>query len=197
MKFGKILYSFLMLNLWITAEHSSIYNTASSSNAIYNSYNLFTQDSPFSGELNGTQDDLDVEQFETQSSTQNNRGHSALQTAILSNASTTDIEKLLQQKDCGVDFQDRDGRTALHYAALYDNQPIVELLLQSGANANMADHEGWTPLMVAVNANAFTTTQILLQHQASCSIVNFEDKKAIDYAHNNRIVSILKEQCND
>lgn len=197
MKFGNILYSFLMLNLWITAEHSSIYNTASSSNAIYNSYNLFTQDSAFSGELNGIQDNLDVEQFATQSSTQNNRGHSALQTAILSNASTTDIEKLLQQNDGFVDFQDRDGRTALHYAALYNNLPIVELLLQSGANTNISDHQGWTPLMVAVNANSFTTIHLLLQYQAQCSIVNFEDKKAIDYAHNNRIVLILKEQCND
>lgn len=45
-----------------------------------------------------------------------------------------------------LDAQDNSGATALHYASLYGNVDIVDLLIQKGANPNVKDNAGLTPL---------------------------------------------------
>ena len=44
---------------------------------------------------------------------------------------------------------DRDGRTALHYAALENNSAEVQRLLEAGLATGATDKSGWTPLHFA------------------------------------------------
>ncbi|CAB0037157.1 unnamed protein product [Trichogramma brassicae] len=45
-----------------------------------------------------------------------------------------------------IDAQDRWGKTPLHFAQLYGNTEMTEILLERGADPNAADKEGLTPL---------------------------------------------------
>ncbi len=48
----------------------------------------------------------------------------------------------------GADVHTRDihGRTALHYAAQIQNDPLLQLLIDAGADVNAASNDGVTPL---------------------------------------------------
>src|SRR5215469_7298679 len=49
----------------------------------------------------------------------------------------------------------RDGTTALHWAAHWDDRELAEVLLKAGARVNATTDEGITPLLLAsVNANS-------------------------------------------
>lgn len=77
-------------------------------------------------------------------------GATPLHLAVVGNG--TDICKLLLGwKDTGglADIPDWTGRTALHYAAQYDELGILEILLGSGAKAYARDALGKTPLAYA------------------------------------------------
>ena len=72
------------------------------------------------------------------------------------------VQKLL-------DAQDKDGRTALAYAAATNNHAVARILLKSGANATIPDASGHTPLMIAVLNGVEKSTLSIL---ASNSNVN-------------------------
>lgn len=72
---------------------------------------------------------------------------------------TQDLETLvdrLVEKSCPLDALDREGVTALHYAALLAHGPLAELLLAKGADPNIAAIDrGVTPLtIVAIDRNS-------------------------------------------
>jgi ankyrin repeat protein len=45
-----------------------------------------------------------------------------------------------------IDMKDNSGRTALHWAAVTDQQKVVNILIEQGADVNAKDNEGKTPL---------------------------------------------------
>jgi ankyrin repeat protein len=60
----------------------------------------------------------------------------------------SEIQRLLKQ-DVDVNAAYGDGSTALHWAAYWDNDEVVGLLLAAGARAEAADDHGVTPLWLA------------------------------------------------
>lgn len=61
---------------------------------------------------------------------------------------TDEVRKLLQA-GTPVDETDQDGRSALHYAVMTNELPLVELLLAAGARPDLADSVGDVPLHFA------------------------------------------------
>jgi ankyrin repeat protein len=72
------------------------------------------------------------------------------------------------------------GRTPLHWAALYGNSDVAELLLAKGANVNAVDQDRMTPLhLVAKNdykenaKSMLATAKLLLASNADVNAVDF------------------------
>ena len=172
--------------------HNSIYNTPSSSNSIYNGNNTFVEDTPFPEKLNGNEDDLDVEYDHNDESQalENYRHNSILEIAVMNN-DVSQVQELLNNQKIDINYQNKDGRTALHFAAAQDNNRIAQLLLEHGANITTADWQGWTPLHVAVDANAFAVVKTLIDHKANLFTENVEGKTPQDYAKNDIMKEIL------
>jgi ankyrin repeat protein len=67
---------------------------------------------------------------------------------------------------------DRQGRTALHYAALADDTAAVSRLLSEGADPNVADRDGFTALHFAAQEGAVAAAGALLAAGAQVDAVN-------------------------
>src|SRR5690606_31688472 len=78
---------------------------------------------------------------------------------LLTVASKGDVSTLQAMLASGVnpDTKDRDGITALMYAARKDRADAAKVLLDKGANVNAKDGGGWTPLMFAAKKNYVST----------------------------------------
>ena len=80
--------------------------------------------------------------------------HKVIRASIFSLVVCNDIDGLRKQlrhpsTDDGIDDQDEDGKTALHYAASLDNIQCATLLLDAEANVNVLDNDGKTPMDIA------------------------------------------------
>lgn len=76
-------------------------------------------------------------------------------------------------RSCGLTHaKDDEGRTALHYAAAYNNVPIAEIVLNRGAYINVRDFGGHTPLHVAVTHEHEKVVGYLLRKGADVRIQN-------------------------
>lgn len=63
--------------------------------------------------------------------------------------------------------KDKDGKTAIFYAAKDGNTGILKLLLNSGADINISDPAGHTPLLAAIQSNKPKAVELLLEHGAN------------------------------
>lgn len=77
--------------------------------------------------------------------------------------------------------QDKQGRTALHWAAI-GHTDIVEILLESGADVNVVDARGETPLHVAARWGKQAILQVLVQAGSDVHIQNKSNKTALALA---------------
>lgn len=71
--------------------------------------------------------------------------------------------------------QDRQGRSALHYAVISGDLSMVKMLLQHGALLDTQDHEGKTPLYYAVEKNHVRIVDFLVSNGADKKLGVFED----------------------
>ena len=73
---------------------------------------------------------------------------------------------LLEQPTVDLNCTDKDGRTALHHAAMIDNVEGVQLLLADPrlTNVNQVDKYGLTPVMAAMNNNRMNALRELVSH---------------------------------
>jgi len=76
------------------------------------------------------------------------------------------VKTLLQADPKIIHLKDKDGVTALHWAALWGFPEIVEALLKHGADANAVNLRGRTPLHWAATCGHADVAQILLTHGA-------------------------------
>ena len=65
-----------------------------------------------------------------------------------------------------VNEKDRDGKTALHYAAVNNVENAAELLISYGADFSIKDIVGKTPLHYAIEHDSEETANLLLSHGA-------------------------------
>lgn len=77
------------------------------------------------------------------------------------------------------------GRTALHYAAMYDNIRMVEFLVNQNANKDKQDEKGMTPVMLASKEGHARIVQFLISHGASIEVVDALDRNARTLADQN------------
>ncbi len=74
------------------------------------------------------------------------------------------------------------GKSALHLAAAYDNQELVNVLLGAHADINATDEQGTTALMSAASAGCGRTLRMLLWSGADASILDKAGNSALDHA---------------
>ena len=86
------------------------------------------------------------------------------------------VREMLKRRPELASSKERHGLTLLHYAALFDDVKIAELLLSYNADVNAEDSEGYTPLHVAVKAGRMKVMELLLANGAK---VDARDKMRI------------------
>jgi ankyrin repeat protein len=85
--------------------------------------------------------------------------------------------RLLIQKGVNTEVGDKElesggGRTALHYAARFGIEPIVEELVRAKANVNAIDNYTATPLWYASRHRHIGTVRFLLSNDADPNVVS-------------------------
>ncbi len=77
---------------------------------------------------------------------------------------------------------DKDGGTALHFAAASGAEKVAEALIEAGADVNAQDKKLVTPLHDAVFENREKVVSSLMEHGANLSVEDDEGRTAADYA---------------
>lgn len=100
-----------------------------------------------------------------------------------------------------VNRQDRQGWTALHWAAAHTgkgNDPecqrqaaVARLLLGSGADPNLGDEDGNTALMMVTAIGDEATVRVLLESGANPNHQNEEGRTAWDFAREEEFTAVL------
>lgn len=82
------------------------------------------------------------------------------------------VERLLNDGALPDAVVDSDGRTALHWAAYWNNARMVRALLAKGADPHrqMSNRRGWTALHVAASNGNGRAVRALLAVGASASV---------------------------
>jgi ankyrin repeat protein len=98
-----------------------------------------------------------------------------------------DINKVkrLINLGCDIDIQDRDGWTALHFAAHENNFAITKMLLDNGAAVDLKEIYGNTALFKAVFSSRGNgdIIKLLLDHGADRNLKNNYGVSPYDLAH--------------
>jgi ankyrin repeat protein len=104
----------------------------------------------------------------------NARGRSGDSTPLIFAVSSGSLDsaKLLLSRGAEVNATDRNGRTALWYAARTENTGFISALAQHGANVNAQDSKGHTALMNATDACRYWNVNALLGVGADPRIVD-------------------------
>ena len=87
---------------------------------------------------------------------------------------------------------DRDGRTLLMFAVIYQRPLIVEYLLEKGFNVNEQDKNGFTALHFAVQSNRIDTIKILLNYGADVNLKNKFGNVPLMLSNNITSIEIFK-----
>jgi ankyrin repeat protein len=101
------------------------------------------------------------------------------------------IDLLLEAKKvkgiCNVNDQNKQGRTALHYAAAYSNEITAEHLIKKGANVNCRTNIGDTPLhYAALGAKNMKIIDVLLKNLKKRYIKQYRnDERLFFFARHN------------
>ena len=93
-------------------------------------------------------------------------GWTALMNAV-ENKHNSIVKLLLDQPAVDVNVKNNDGRTALHYAAVFNNAEGARMLLlhKDINSANVTNNNGYTALMYAVSWRQEEVLRELVSHQ--------------------------------
>lgn len=92
------------------------------------------------------------------------------------------VKKLVNDKHATVQ---KDGWSAIHYAATNGNLDIVKFLIDKKADVDAESPNGTTPLMMACKYGHIQVVKYLLDHDADLSVANQQKLTAIDFANQN------------
>src|SRR5262249_59995473 len=91
------------------------------------------------------------------------------------------IVELLLERGASVKAVNKEGGTALHYAARGGRSlEVVATLVRSGAPVNAQDQTGWTALMMGLENREIT--ELLLTHGADVKLRTKGGETALQYA---------------
>ncbi len=143
----------------------------------------------------------------------NEGNESALMMAIENHT----MVKYLIDKGADVNYENAIGKTALHYAAQYQDVETAKLLVNSGANLNKGiKATGWvgnggaiwddppfeykiyngsiTPLMYAARSGNIQMVKFLVESGADISLKDDEGQTALEYSQSKHVSNYLKEK---
>ena len=80
------------------------------------------------------------------------------------------VAAFLKQDKTLLNAKDSSGRAPLHWAALYGQTKVMELLLAERADVNLLDGDGFTPLHWATTFNKKDAVELLLANKADKNI---------------------------
>jgi len=114
----------------------------------------------------------------------------AMNVANVANAASADVADAAQKKDLtalrtlvqrkvDVNVTQPDGTTALHWAAAWNNEDAVSLLIRAGADAKARNRYGATPLSEAVTAGSAAMVETLLKAGADAKTLTTEDGETV------------------
>nr|CAB3258919.1 kinase D-interacting substrate of 220 kDa-like [Phallusia mammillata] len=103
------------------------------------------------------------------------------------------VETLLDNMKLNVNQTDRDGHTALSFAAKLGEEDVIRLLLDRGAFLNLADHHGDTALIKATKHGHQNCVKILLSKFADVDLKGKDGKTALHFACEMGNMTIVKE----
>jgi ankyrin repeat protein len=118
-------------------------------------------------------------------------GFNLLLTSISNNS--IDVSKYLIINGIDLNFQDGEGKTALHYLCHYPQQELIELLTEKTFNPNLKDVFGNTPLWTAIFKNNLNIINLLLEKGADINSVNNVGKSPLWLANDMGLSSLLKK----
>lgn len=100
----------------------------------------------------------------------NNHTLYPIHTAILNNQIQS-VALLLQVKE-GANLADKNGWTALHYAAIHAQQPLLKECCKFYTNVDVLDHQKRTPLMLAAEYENLAALKILIKRGAQTDLTD-------------------------
>ncbi|MBO1225611.1 MAG: ankyrin repeat domain-containing protein [Candidatus Scalindua sediminis] len=105
------------------------------------------------------------------------------------------IESLLD-KGVGVNTIDRDGYTALIWAAVYGQRACVQKLIEKGSKVDVKNSIGWTALISASHNGHKAIVELLIENGADVNVKANDGNTALTFASAgayDEIVDILKK----
>ena len=125
-----------------------------------------------------------LNQYPSLIKTQNTNGASLLHIAAMYNRDTA-IAELFLANEADVNAENYAGSTALHYAAINNNEAITRWLIAHEANVSKQNVEGDTPLHYALEKGFKNIAAILIANGADGNVRNKKGKTPLEYAMNN------------
>jgi len=117
--------------------------------------------------------------------------------AILDSLLVKIVETLVEvsASECNIQDEltapDKSGFTLLHYAALYNLQSLIPVLLSRGANPDIQSNRGQvTPLHLACGAGNEAIVELLLRHGCAMNVPDSFGSYPIDHAVRNGFASL-------
>lgn len=93
---------------------------------------------------------------------------------------TNNVEALREYLEVGnVNTKNERGMSLLHYAIIFNNQEIFDLLLENYINVNIQDNFGDTPLLYCIINNRMGFLKTLLNKKADLKIKNKDGQSAL------------------
>ncbi|CAL4071063.1 unnamed protein product [Meganyctiphanes norvegica] len=106
---------------------------------------------------------------------------------VASEQNNVDIVSALLDAGVDINLQDKNGCTALFWAAGSASQAVASMLIQRGANVDLPSDVGRTPLMMPIysfDENAIDTVKVLLDGKANVNLADDGYWTALHHAAN-------------
>jgi len=99
-----------------------------------------------------------------------------------------EIAEILKKYDVGVNYKDKNGRTAIYNASTL---PTLKWIVDNGAEINLQDKKGTTPLHQNINNGNFENSKYLLQKGADVNAIDKKKLPPLAYARTAKLIGLL------